>query len=461
MNTGAIILAAGDGKRMKSSRPKVMCEVLEKPMIGWVIDSLRETDFSAGNIGVVVGNGAETVTEYVNSLGVTRTFMQAERKGTGHAVMQAADMLNLCDNVLVLCGDAPFIDSKTIKASLDAHLSSDSKITVVTAEIENPTGYGRIIRDENGGLLRITEQKDCNEQERLIKEINSGVYWFDSQALKSALPRLQTANAAGEYYLTDVIGITLADGGKVSAFCADNSDIVLGANSRRDLLRLNTIARNTVIDKHLDNGVEFICTDGIIIGKDVEIAQDCRILPNTILRGKTTVGAGSVIGPNSIIENCTIGENNILNNVQAYDSVLHNNVKAGPFVHLRPGTVLHDGVKIGDFVEVKSSEIGTMTCIAHLTYVGDSDVGKDVNFGCGCVTANYDGLNKFRTVIGDHAFIGCNTNLIAPVTVGENATTAAGSTITRDVPANSLVIERGQPKTVENWEHNSKRKRKA
>lgn len=461
MKTGAIILAAGDGKRMKSSRPKVMCEVLEKPMVGWVLNSLYEADFDSENIGVVVGNGAEIVSEYVNSRGVSRTFMQAERKGTGHAVMQAAEMLELCDNVLVLCGDAPFIDSDTIKNSLEAHVSSGSKVTVVTAEIENPTGYGRIIRDEKGNLLRITEQKDCTEQEKLIKEINSGVYWFDSKALEAALPRLQTANAAGEYYLTDVIGITLSDGGKASAFCADNADIVLGANSRRDLLRLNTIARNNIIDKHLDNGVEFVCTDGIIIGKDVVIGQDCKILPNTILRGKTTIGAGSVIGPNSIIENCTIGENNVLNNVQAYDSVLYNNVKAGPFVHLRPGTTLHDGVKIGDFVEIKSSELGTMTSVSHLTYVGDSDVGKDVNFGCGCVTANYDGVNKFRTVIGDHAFIGCNTNLIAPVTVGANATTAAGSTITRDVPADSLVIERGQPKTIENWEHNNKRKRKA
>lgn len=461
MKTGAIILAAGDGKRMKSARPKVMCEVLEKPMIGWVLDSLYEADFVGESIGVVVGNGAEIVSEYVSSLGITRTFMQTERKGTGHAVMQAAEMLDLCDNVLVLCGDAPFIDSNTIKNSLEAHISSASKVTVVTAEIENPTGYGRIIRDEKGNLLRITEQKDCSEQEKLIKEINSGVYWFSCEALKAALPRLQPNNAAGEYYLTDVIGITLADGGKVSAFCADNADIVLGANSRRDLLRLNTIARNTVIDKHLDNGVEFVCTDGIIIGKDVEIGQDCRILPNTILRGKTTIGAGSVIGPNSIIENCTIGENNVLNNVQAYDSVLYNNVKAGPFVHLRPGSILHDGVKIGDFVEIKSSELGMMTSVSHLTYVGDSDVGKDVNFGCGCVTANYDGLNKFRTVIGDHAFIGCNTNLIAPVEIGENATTAAGSTITRNVPANSLVIERGQPKTIENWEHNNKRKRKA
>lgn len=461
MKTGVIILAAGDGKRMKSARPKVMCEVLEKPMVGWVIDSLLEADFTAENIGVVVGNGAEIVEKYLGTREITRTFLQAERKGTGHAVMQAAKMLDLCENVLILCGDAPFMDAATIKASLNAHVESGSGVTVVTAEIENSTGYGRIIRDEKGGLLGITEQKDCTDEQKLIKEINSGVYWFKSEALKAALPKLSTANAAGEYYLTDAIGIIRNEGGKASAFCAENGDIVLGANSRKDLLKLNTIARTRIIEMHLDNGVEFVSTDGIIIGKDVKIGQDTKILPNTILRGDTVIGENCVMGPNSIIENCKIGDNVSLNNVQAYESKLSNGVKAGPFVHLRPNTVLHDGVKIGDFVEVKNSEIGIMTSISHLTYVGDSDVGKDVNFGCGCVTANYDGVNKFRTVIGDHAFIGCNTNLIAPVEIGENATTAAGSTITKNVPPESLVIERGQARIIENWEHNSKRIKKA
>ncbi len=461
MNTGVIILAAGDGKRMKSARPKVMCEVLEKPMIGWVIDSLYEAGFSSENIGAVVGNGAETVEKYLNTVNISRTFLQAERKGTGHAVMQAAEMLDTTDNVLILCGDAPFMDAETIKASLSAHTESESSVTVVTAEIENPTGYGRIIRGADGDFLRITEQKDCTEEEKLIKEINSGVYWFKSEALKKALPELKTANAAGEYYLTDTIGIIRENGGKTSAFCTENADIVLGANSRKDLLKLNTIARTRIIEKHLDNGVEFVSTDGIIIGKDVKIGQDSKILPNTILRGNTTIGEGSVIGPNSVIENCKVGNNVNLNNVQAYESEISDGVKAGPFVHLRPGTILHEEVKIGDFVEVKNSEIGFRTSISHLTYVGDSDVGKDVNFGCGCVTANYDGLNKFRTVIGDHAFIGCNTNLIAPVEIGENATTAAGSTITKNVPPESLVIERGQAKVIENWEHNSKRIKKA
>ncbi len=461
MKIGAIILAAGDGTRMKSSKPKVMCEVLEEPMIGWVVDSLYEADFTAENIGAVVGNGAEIVEKYLSTREITRTFLQAERKGTGHAVMQAAEMLDLCDNVIILCGDAPFMDSETIKNSLNAHIETESDVTVVTAEIENPTGYGRIIRQENGTLMGIREQKDCSESEKLIKEINSGVYWFKSAALKTALPKLKTANAAGEYYLTDTVEIIRAENGKTSAFCAENGDIVLGANSRKDLLKLNTIARNAVIDKHLDNGVEFVCTDGIIIGKDVKIGRDTKILQGTILRGKTVIGENCVIGPNSIIENTKTGDNVVLNNVQAYDSKLANGVKAGPFVHLRPNTVLHDGVKIGDFVEVKNSEVGINTCIAHLTYIGDSDVGKSVNFGCGCVTANYDGVNKFRTTIGDYAFIGCNTNLIAPVEIGENATTAAGSTITKNVPPESLVIERGQAKIIENWEHNSKRIRKA
>lgn len=461
MGICSIILAAGDGTRMKSAKPKVMCEVLSEPMLGWVIDSVTASGIAPDDIGVIVGNGAEIVKAYAEKRGISSTFLQAERKGTGHAVMQALPMLKDGDNVLVLCGDAPFIDSDTVIKSLNEHTHSENDVTVVTAELENPFGYGRIMRSENGGFKAIVEQKNCTEEQKQIKEINSGVYWFKSDALIKALGEIKPNSLTNEYYLTDTIEIILASGGKAGIFKADSPDIVLGANSRRDLLNLNTIARMKMIDKHLDNGVEFVSTDGVIIGKNVEIGRDTKILPNTILKGKTVIGENCEIGPNSLIENTEIGNDVILNNVQAYDAKISDRVKAGPFVHLRPDTILHEGVKIGDFVEIKSSELGTMTSVSHLTYLGDSDVGKDVNFGCGCVTANYDGVNKFRTVIGDHAFIGCNTNLIAPVEVGENATTAAGSTITRNVPPNSLVIERAQPKTIENWEHNSKRKRKA
>ena len=455
----AIILAAGDGKRMKSEKPKVLAEVLMQPMLEWVTDSVKESGIS--EIGVVVGNGAELVTEFLEKKSVgCRTFIQSERKGTGHAVMQAAEMLEKGGDVLVLCGDAPFIDSDTITQSYRCHSENGNAVTVVTAELENPASYGRIIR-ENGEVRKIVEYKDCTPEQAAVREINSGTYWFSAEALKNALPKISSANASGEYYLTDAFEIIGSDGGKMGAFKAENPDIVLGANSRTDLLALNTKARMKKIAELLDGGVEFVCTDGIIIGKNVKIGNDTKILPNTVITGNTVIGNGCVIGSNSRLSDCTVGNGVILDNVHAYESVIDDGAKAGPFVHLRPNTHLHSGVKIGDFVEVKNSEIGVNTCIAHLTYVGDSDVGKGVNFGCGCVTANYDGIKKYRTKIGDNAFIGCNTNLIAPVEVGDNASTAAGSTITKNVPPEGLAIERGDVRVIENWPKNKKRIKKA
>ena len=461
MDYSAIILAAGDGKRMKSERPKVMCEVLGEPMIGWVLDSVRDAGISDERVGVIVGNGAKTVQDYIAGKGTYRVFMQTERKGTGHAVMQAEEMLRDEGNVLVLCGDAPFVDSDTIIAALNEHTHNGNDVTVVSAELEDPASYGRIIRGEDNGFEAIIEAKDCSITQLQIQEINSGVYWFRADALAKALPKLTADNAAGEYYLTDTVAVIRSSGGKAGIYKAEDPDIVLGANNRADLLALNITAKMAVIGKLLAEGVEFVSTDGIIIGKDVVIGQDTKILPGTIIRGKTVIGTGCTIGPNTLVENCTIGSGVTLNSVQAYDSRICDRVKAGPFVQLRPGTILHDGVKIGDFVEIKNSEIGMNTAVAHLTYVGDSDVGKGVNFGCGCVTANYDGINKYRTKIGDHAFIGCNTNLIAPVEIGENATTAAGSTITKTVPPNSLAVERAQTTIVDNWEKNFLRKKKA
>ncbi len=461
MSNSAIILAAGDGKRMRSARPKVMCEVLEEPMIGWVLDSVSGAGISDENIGVIVGSGADIVKEYLAKRGGFRTFMQNERKGTGHAVMQAEEMLVKGDNVLVICGDSPFVNADTIAAALNEHTYCGNDVTVLTAELPDPADYGRIIRDSEGRFSGITEKKDCTLEELQITEINSGVYWFRAETLKEALPKLSDNNAGGEFYLTDTVGIILDNGGKAGTFKAADPGAVLGANTRADLLQLNIIAKMAVIGKLLEEGVEFVSTDGVIIGKNVTVGRDTKILPGTIIRGNTIIGENCVIGPNSLIENCKIGNGVILNNVQAYDSRVSDRVKAGPFVQLRPGTILHEGVKIGDFVEIKNSEIGVNTAVAHLTYVGDSDVGKGVNFGCGCVTANYDGINKYRTTIGDYAFIGCNTNLIAPVEIGENATTAAGSTITKSVPPDSLAVERAQTKIIDHWEKNSKRIKKA
>ena len=451
-------MAGGAGKRMKSERPKVLCEVLKKPMLGWVLDAAR--GFGFDNIGVVTGYRRELTEQYIaeyskaNSVEIS-TYFQERQLGTGDAVKQAAEFIGSVDAVCVLCGDAPFIDSETLKSSFEFHGKSGAAVTVISAEISDPSGYGRVIR-ENGRFAAIREHKDCSPNELEISEVNSGAYWFDSAELLKALPKLSDDNASGEFYLTDCVEII----GNAAAFSSGNPDMILGANSRRSLLELNEKARLSVIGRLMDEGVSFITTDGVIIGTDVKIGCDTTVLPNTVILGKTVIGKGCEIGANSHIEDCTIGDDVILNNVQAYSAVIEDNVKIGPFAQLRPGTVIRKGVKIGDFVEIKNSDIGENTAVAHLTYLGDSDVGRGVNFGCGCVTTNYDGINKYRTEIGAHAFIGCNTNLIAPVKIGENAATAAGSTITKDVPANSLAVERGQARIIENWHKNFERKKK-
>lgn len=461
MRTGCLILAGGAGKRMKSERPKVLCEVLKKPMLGWVLDTAVKFEFD--EIGVVTGFCRELTEKYISDHSRSRccdisAYYQPEQLGTGDAVKQAEEFLRKVDQVCVLCGDAPFMDTDTLKNSYEFHSESGSSVTVISALLKDPSGYGRIIRDKADGMRfkAIREHKDCSPDETQICEVNSGAYWFDSEELLKALPKLTNKNASGEFYLTDCVELI----GNASAFLSEDPDIVLGANSRQGLLELNEKARLKIINKHMDNGVSFITTDGIIIGANVQIGCDTTILPNTIILGSTVIGKGCEIGANSHIEDCVIKNNVILNNVQAYSATVEDDVKIGPFAQLRPGTVIHCGVKIGDFVEIKNSEIGENTSVAHLTYLGDSTVGRGVNFGCGCVTANYDGIAKYRTEIGDHAFIGCNTNLIAPVRVGENATTAAGSTVTKDVPDNSLAVERGQVRVIENWQKNFKRKKK-
>ncbi len=439
---------------MKSERPKVLAEVLCTPMLGWVLDACR--DFSFDKTAVVTGYKAEMTEQYIKSRGEDiLTCLQKEQKGTGDAAKCAAEVIRSTDCVCILNGDAPFIDCDTLRASLEYHTEKGSDVTVITAEIPNPAGYGRIIR--NGGeFSAIREQKDCSPEEAEISEVNSGAYWFNSAELLEALPQLSTNNAAGEYYLTDCVELMQ----KRAAFMSDNPSIVLGANTRKALYELNTIARNDIISRHMDNGVSFVALDGIIIGKNVKIGCDTTVMPNTIILGDTEIGCGCTIGSNCHIENCKIADNVRFDNVQAYNSVVEENVKIGPFAQLRPGTIIRRGVKIGNFVEIKNSDIGENTAAGHLTYVGDSDVGRGVNFGCGSITCNYDGVNKHRTKIGDHAFIGSNTNLVAPVEVGTNAATGAGSTITKNVPENALAVERGSTRIIENWSMNFKRKKK-
>jgi len=444
----AVILAGGQGKRMKADIPKPLFKVLGEPMLNWVISACEAAELS--DICVVKGFKGEMIDEYLD--GKYITVLQAERLGTGHAVQQAIPFLenDTTGNTLVLCGDAPFIDEATIRESLVIHKQQNNAVTVITAELDEPFGYGRIIRSA-GGISGIVEQKDATDEQKLVKEVNSGAYWFRTADLIELLGKLKNDNVQNEYYLTDTVAIALAEGRNAGAYKSANADIIKGANDRKDLLELNTYARMAVIEKHLANGVEFTCTDGVVIERGVEIGVGTEILPNTILRKNTTIGKNCKIGPNTVVENCKIGDDVNLHTVQAYESEIEAGVKIGPYVHIRPDSIVKSGAKIGDFVEIKNSTIGEKTAIAHLAYVGDSDVGKRVNIGCGTVTVNYDGIAKSRCVIGDNCFVGCNTNLIAPVKLGKAVYTAAGTTVTRDVPDYALAIDRGVMKINEGY----------
>lgn len=434
-----IILAGGQGKRMKADMPKPMFKVLGEPMLEWVIKSCESAGLT--NICVVTGYMAQVIDKYLD--GRYTTVLQNERLGTGHAVMQAIPFMkqNLDGNTLVLCGDAPFIDDVTIKKSLELHESENNSITVITSMIDNPKGYGRIVREGNS-INSIVEEKDATIEQKQIHEVNSGAYWFKTADLLEYLGELTQNNSQGEYYLTDSVFIAIEKGRRANAYLSENPNVVLGANDRKGLLALNEVARMDVIEKHLENGIEFTCTDGVIIGKDVKIGLGTEIKQGCVLSGNTVIGQDCVIGPNCILNDTIVGNKSTLNSVQSNQVFVGNEVKIGPYVQLRPNSTIHDKVKIGDFVEIKNSTIGEGTAVAHLTYIGDSDVGKHVNFGCGCVTVNYDGKVKNRCIIGDNCFIGCNTNLIAPVKLGKGVYTGAGSTVSKDVPDFALAIER-------------------
>lgn len=451
MENCCIILAAGAGKRMHSPLSKVLCQVAYKPMISWITDAAKAS--GVGNICVVVSSD-----DVASAVPGCEIRFQNERLGTGHAVMCASDYFEKgFDNVLVLCGDAPFMTSETISAALEYHTANGNDVTVISSEIEDPSRYGRIVR-KDGELQGIIEAADCTPEQLEINEINSGAFWFRSSALIAALKRIKNNNAQGEYYLTDTVAIILETGGKAGAFTSPDPDIVLGANNPADLLKLNEIATRKIIEKHLSNGVHLISTDGVIIGPDVTIEPGSRILPGTIIYGNTSIGASCEIGPNSILENVKVGNGcSVLQSV-VRNSLIGDNVTVGPFAHIRPDTNLHDNINLGAFVETKNADIGEGTSIAHLTYLGDADIGKYCNFGCGTVIANYDGTVKSRTVIGDYVFIGCNTNLVPPVTVGSYAYTGAGTTITKDVPEGALAVGRAKPTVIPDW---GKRKLKA
>lgn len=448
----AIIMAGGKGTRMKAVCPKVMCNVLFRPMLSYVIDAVKEA--GAEDICVITGYRHGEVESYLASVDTNiKTALQEPQLGTGHAVMQARDFINahLDDDIIVLNGDAPLVDADSLNAAYDYHKKNNNSVTLISAIVEDTNGIGHIQRDESGRLLRIIEHKDASEEEKKINESNAGFYWFNARDLVYVLDNITNNNAQNEYYITDSVEILLKAGKNAGAYVCENNEVVLGANDRKQLNDLNTIMRKNINNALMVSGVDIPCTDGVMIGRDVRIGCGTTILPNTIILGNTEIGEGCTIGPNTYIKDGRIGNNVILDNVRLTDSEAEDGVDCGPFVHVRAGSRLCKGVHIGDFVEVKNSVVGEGTKSAHLTYIGDSDVGANVNFGCGTVTVNYDGKNKHRCKIGNHVFLGCNTNLIAPVEIGDYAFTAAGSTITDNVPENALSIARAKQVNKEGW----------
>ncbi|MCC8015911.1 MAG: bifunctional UDP-N-acetylglucosamine diphosphorylase/glucosamine-1-phosphate N-acetyltransferase GlmU [Clostridiales bacterium] len=445
----AIILAGGKGTRMKSEMPKVMCEVLFEPMISHVVRAVK----SAGceDICVVTGYKHEIVENFLPK--EIKTAYQNPQLGTGHAVMTARNFVeeHKNDEILILNGDGPLMDAETINAAYGYHKANKNAITLISAIVDDTNGIGHIKRDENGNLLCIVEHKDANEEERKINESNAGTYWFNGNALLYALDRITNNNVQNEYYLTDSLAILIGKGENAGAYVCEDNEVVLGANDRKQLNILNNIMRRKINDFHMENGVDIPCTDGVIICTNVKIGASTTILPNTVILGNTVIGSGCTIGPNTFITNGKTGNHVKLDNVKLSDSEVQDGTDCGPFVQIRAGSKICKNVHIGNFVEVKNSVVGEGTKCAHLTYIGDSDVGESVNFGCGAVTVNYDGKNKHRCKIGSHAFIGCNTNLIAPVEIGDYAFTAAGSTITDNVPENALSVARAKQINKADW----------
>lgn len=443
----ALILAAGQGTRIKSDLPKVLHKVCGKEMVNHVIDTLRKADIE--DINVIIGKGSELVKEKTSSREVSYS-LQAEQLGTGHAVKSAIDFLkNKNGTVAIFCGDAPLIKEETVANLFEEHNSNNNTATLLTSILDDATGYGRIIREGNE-VLKIVEHKDCNEEELKVTEMNAGVYCFDIEKLLEALEKLSNNNSQGEYYLTDVIGILKSQGEKVGAVVIDFEE-TLGVNSRAQLAQVEAILRKRINAKHMDNGVTLIDPNNTYIGADVVIGKDTIIYPGNVLEGTTVIGERCTLYPNSRISNTIIKNDVDIQSSVILDSNIGENTTVGPFAYIRPDSVIGSHVRIGDFVEIKKSVIGNNTKVSHLTYVGDAEVGENCNFGCGTVTVNYDGKNKNKTIIGNNSFIGCNTNLISPVKVEDNTYIAAGSTITDDVKSGELAVARAKQRNIPGW----------
>ncbi|MCG0277893.1 MAG: bifunctional UDP-N-acetylglucosamine diphosphorylase/glucosamine-1-phosphate N-acetyltransferase GlmU [Thermanaeromonas sp.] len=425
---------------MRSDIPKVLHRVAGRALVEHVLAALEGAGLQ--EIVVVVGHGGEAVRSYLGSR--YKYAWQERQLGTGHALAQARELAGGASTLLVLCGDTPLLRPSTLVELLKKHREEKAAASILVASLEDPTGYGRVVRGPSGRVERIVEEKDAGPQEKAIKEVNSGTYCFDASLVWPALEEIKPLNAQGEYYLTDVIELFCLRGEKVLAVECPDPEEILGVNDRVDLARAARVLRRRINEELMRKGVTIVDPATTFVDAGVEVGRDTILLPFTFLEGKTTIGSRCTVGPQTTVRDSSIGEETCVSYSVVLGSAVGARCQIGPFAYLRPGTVLADRVKVGDFVEIKASRVGEDSKVPHLTYLGDAEVGKNVNIGAGTITCNYDGHRKWTTVIGDGAFIGSNTNLVAPVEVGEKALVGAGSTITKNVPAGALALARAE-----------------
>ncbi len=446
----AIVLAAGEGTRMKSATPKVLHTIAGKTIINHVLEAIEP--LSAEYLRVVVGAHREAVENHVHEISpAASTIFQAERNGTGHAVQIALEGLSATGTVLILAGDTPLITSDTLVDFYAAHLEGQNDVSVLTALLPDPFGYGRILRDESGALAGIVEERDADEDEQLIEEVNTGIYLFDLDALRNAISQITTDNSQGELYLTDVIALIHVSGGSTAAILTTDYTETLGINDRGQLAEAWAIMRDRINEFHMQSGVAIVDPTTTWIDASVTIEADATIYPGTALLGETHISTCAIIGPRSTLTDVRVGAGASVIESNCAGSDIGAGVKVGPYSFLRAGTVLGDNSKAGAFVEIKNSTVGEGSKVPHLSYVGDATIGKGTNIGAATIFVNYDGVTKNRIEIGDQVRIGSDTMLVAPISVGDGAYTAAGSVITEDVPAGSMGVARARQRNILGW----------
>ena len=455
MTTSTIILAAGQGTRMRSGLPKVLQPLGGRPMLAHVLDTVSRLEDT--RVYVVHGHGGERVQAAFQERQL-QWVHQAEQLGTGHAVMQAMGRIADDDLVLVLYGDVPLMRLPTLTGLLNA--ARPGALALLTARVDDPAGYGRIVRGEGGSIQRIVEHKDASERERAITEINTGLLACPARKLREWLARLDNDNAQGEYYLTDIIGMAAGEGYPVEGIIVEDISEIHGINDRRQLAEAERILRERIADQLLAAGVTLADPSRIDVRGELRCGRDVFLDVNVVFEGEVELGDDVVIGPNCVIRNARIGSGTRIDAFSHIDSAdIGRDARIGPYARLRPGAELADEVHVGNFVEVKKSRIGRGSKANHLSYIGDAEVGAGVNIGAGTITCNYDGANKHRTVIEDGAFIGSNSALVAPVIIGRNATVGAGSTISKNAPAGALTVSRARQTTIEGWQRPQKQKK--